>query len=332
MGEYKRPVVSVVGAGNVGEHVANLVAIKELANVRMFDLARKDGDKIYEIVKGKALDIKQMAAAIGCDVEVEGFTVTAEGEGYEPLEGSDIVVVTAGFPRRPGMSRDDLLSKNVGIIRTISERIARYAPESIVIVVSNPVDVLTYAALKLTGFPTSKVMGMAGVLDTARFKAFLSMELKVSVKNINAYVLGSHGDDMVPLLSVSNVGGEPLTKLIPEDRLKEIVERTKFGGGEIVSLMGTSAYHAPGASVVEMIEAVLNDKKEIAPCSAYLEGEDAEHYGAEDICIGVPVKLGAHGIEEIVKLDFTEEEKELWKSSVKSVKSGIERIKELGLI
>ncbi|WP_457643552.1 malate dehydrogenase [Persephonella sp.] len=332
MGEYKRPVVSVVGAGNVGEHVANLIAIKELANVRMFDLARKDGDKVYEIVKGKALDIKQMAAAIDCDVEVEGFTVTPDGEGYEPLKGSDIVVVTAGFPRRPGMSRDDLLSKNVGIIRTISERIAEFAPEAIVIVVSNPVDVLTYAAYKLTGFSKNKVMGMAGVLDTARFKAFLSMELKVSVKNINAYVLGSHGDDMVPLLSVSNVGGEPLTKLIPEDRLKEIVERTKFGGGEIVSLMGTSAYHAPGASVVEMVEAILNDKKEILPCSVYLDGEDAQHYSAEDICIGVPVKLGAQGVEEVVKLDFTDEEKKLWESSVKSVKSGIERIKELGLI
>ncbi|WP_457622316.1 malate dehydrogenase [Persephonella sp.] len=332
MGEYKRPVVSVVGAGNVGEHVANLIAIKEIANVRMFDLARQTEDKVYEIVKGKALDIKQMAAAIGCDVEVDGYTVTVDGEGYEALAGSDIVVVTAGFPRRPGMSRDDLLSKNVGIIRTISERIAQYAPEAIVIVVSNPVDVLTYAALKLTGFSPKRVMGMAGVLDTARFKAFLSMELKVSVQNINAYVLGSHGDDMVPLLSVSNVGGEPLTKLIPEDRLKEIVERTKFGGGEIVSLMGTSAYHAPGASVVEMVEAIINDKKEILPCSVYLEGDVAEFYDADDVCIGIPVKLGANGIEEILKLEFTPEEKDLWKSSVKSVKSGIDRIKELGLI
>jgi malate dehydrogenase len=316
----------------VGEHVANLIAIKEIANVRMFDLARQTEDKVYEIVKGKALDIKQMAAAIGCDVEVDGYTVTAEGEGYEALTGSDIVVVTAGFPRRPGMSRDDLLSKNVGIIRIISERIAQFAPEAIVIVVSNPVDVLTYAALKLTGFPSNRVMGMAGVLDTARFKAFLSMELKVSVKNINAYVLGSHGDDMVPLLSVSNVGGEPLTKLLPEDRLKEIVERTKFGGGEIVGLMGTSAYHAPGASVVEMVEAIINDKKEILPCSVYLEGDVARFYDADDVCIGIPVKLGAHGVEEILKLDFTQEEKDLWRSSVNSVKSGIERIKELGLI
>ena len=332
MAEYKRPVVSVIGAGNVGEHVANLIAIKELANIKMFDLARVTEEKTFEVVKGKALDIKQMATAIGCDVEVEGFTVTPDGEGYEALEGSDIVVVTAGFPRRPGMSRDDLLSKNVGIMRTISERISSYAPDSIVIVVSNPVDVLTYTALKITGFPKNRVMGMAGVLDTARFKAFISMELKVSVKNINAYVLGSHGDDMVPLLSVSNVGGIPLTKLFSPEKLEELVNRTKFGGGEIVELMGTSAYHAPGASVVEMVEAILEDKKEIMPCSIYLDGEDNKFYKAEDICIGVPVKLGAHGVEEVVKLEFTEEEEKMWESSVKSVKSGIERIKELGLI
>ncbi len=332
MSVYKRPVVSIVGAGNVGEHVANLIAVKELANIKMFDLPRKTEEKTFEVVKGKALDIKQMAAAIGSDVEVEGFNVTPDGQGYEPLEGSDIVVITAGFPRRPGMSRDDLLSKNVNIIRTISERVALYAPDSIVIVVSNPVDVLTYAALKITGFNKEKVMGMAGVLDTARFKAFISMELKVSVKNINCYVLGSHGDDMVPLLSVSNVAGVPLTKLFDKEKLDEIVKRTKFGGGEIVELMGTSAYHAPGASVVEMVEAILGDKKEIMPCSVYLEGEDARFYDAYDVCIGVPVKLGRNGIEEVIKLPFTEEEKIQWESSVKSVKSGIERIKELNLI
>jgi len=332
MSVYKRPVVSIVGAGNVGEHVANLIAVKELANIKMFDLPRKTEEKTFEVVKGKALDIKQMAAAIGSDVEIEGFNVTPDGQGYEPLEGSDIVVITAGFPRRPGMSRDDLLSKNVNIIRTISERVALYAPDSIVIVVSNPVDVLTYAALKITGFNKEKVMGMAGVLDTARFKAFISMELKVSVKNINCYVLGSHGDDMVPLLSVSNVAGVPLTKLFDKEKLDEIVKRTKFGGGEIVELMGTSAYHAPGASVVEMVEAILGDKKEIMPCSVYLEGEDARFYDAYDVCIGVPVKLGRNGIEEVIKLPFTEEEKTQWESSVKSVKSGIERIKELNLI
>ncbi len=332
MTNYKRPVVSIVGAGNVGEHVANLIAIKELANIRMFDLPRKTEEKTFEVVKGKALDIKQMAAAIGSDVEVEGFNVTPDGHGYEALEGSDIVVITAGFPRRPGMSRDDLLSKNVNIIRTISERIALFAPNTIVIVVSNPVDVLTYAALKITGFPKDRVMGMAGVLDTARFKAFISMELKVSIENINCYVLGSHGDDMVPLLSVSNVAGVPLSQLFSKEKLEELVKRTKFGGGEIVNLMGTSAYHAPGASVVEMVEAILKDKKEIMPCSVYLEGEDARFYEANDVCIGVPVKLGANGIEEVIKLSFTEEEKKMWESSVKSVKAGIERIKELNLI
>ncbi|EDP73683.1 malate dehydrogenase, partial [Hydrogenivirga sp. 128-5-R1-1] len=192
-----RPVVSIIGAGNVGEHVANIIAINELADVRMFDLARKTEDKVFEIVKGKALDIKQMATSLGKDVNVEGFTVSPEGDGYEPLEDSDIIVVTAGFPRRPGMSRDDLLSKNVGIIRTVSERIKQFAPDAIVIVVSNPVDVMTYAAFKITGFEKNRVLGMAGVLDTARFKSFISQELNVSVKSINAYVLGGHGDDMV---------------------------------------------------------------------------------------------------------------------------------------
>ena len=327
-----RPVVSIVGAGNVGEHVANIIAINELADVRMFDLARKTEDKVFEIVKGKALDIKQMATSLGKDVNVEGFTVSPEGDGYEPLEGSDIVVVTAGFPRRPGMSRDDLLSKNVGIIRTVSERIKQFAPDAIVIVVSNPVDVMTYAAFKITGFEKNRVLGMAGVLDTARFKSFISQELNVSVKSINAYVLGGHGDDMVPVLTVSNVAGIPLKELIPEDRLNEIVERTKFGGGEIVNYMGTSAYHAPGSSTAYMVEAILKDRKEVLPCSVYLEGEDAQYYEADDIYIGVPVKLGRNGVEQIEKIPLNEEERENWRKSVQSVKAGINRIKELGLI
>ncbi len=327
-----RPIVSVVGAGNVGEHVANILALNEVADIRMFDLARRTEDKVFEIVKGKALDIKQMATSLGKDVNVEGFTVSSEGEGYEPLEGSDIIVVTAGFPRRPGMSRDDLLSKNVGIIRVIAERIRKYAPNAIVIVVSNPVDVMTYAAFKITGFEKNRVLGMAGVLDTARFKTFLAQELNVSVKSINAYVLGGHGDEMVPVLTVSNVAGIPLTLLIEKDRLNEIVERTKFGGGEIVNLMGTSAYHAPGSSAAYMVEAILKDKKEVLPCSVYLEGEDAKYYEAEDIYIGVPVKLGRNGVESIERIPLSEEERENWKKSVKSVKAGINRIKELNLI
>ncbi|RMA97634.1 malate dehydrogenase [Hydrogenothermus marinus] len=327
-----KPIVSVVGAGNVGEHVANILAINGIADVRMFDLARKTENKVFEVVKGKALDIKQMAISLGKDVNVEGFTVTPEGEGYEALEGSDIIVVTAGFPRRPGMSRDDLLSKNVGIIKVISERIKQYAPNSIVIVVSNPVDVMTYAAFKLTGFEKNRVLGMAGVLDTARFKTFLAEELNVSVKSINAYVLGGHGDDMVPVLTASNVAGIPLTDLIEQDRLNEIVERTKFGGGEIVNLMGTSAYHAPGSSAAYMVEAILKDRKEIMPCSVYLEDDDAKYYEADDIYIGVPAKLGKNGVESIEKIPLSEEERENWKKSVESVKAGINRIKELNLI
>lgn len=332
MGKFGKPTVSIIGAGNVGEHVANILAIKELANIKLFDLARKDGEKIFEFVKGKALDIKQMATSLGKDVEVEGFTVSPDGEGYEPLENSDIVVITAGFPRRPGMSRDDLLTKNVNIIKIIAERIRKYAPEAIVIVVSNPVDVLSYAAYKLTGFSKNKVLGMAGVLDTARFKSFLSEELNVSVKSINAYVLGGHGDDMVPALSISNVSGVPLRELIDKEKLDKIVERTKFGGGEIVNYMGTSAYHAPGSSTAYMIEAIIKDTKEIMPCSVYLEGDDGKHYEAEDTYVGVPVKLGKNGVEEIIKLELNCEEFDAWKKSVNSVKSGINRIKELGLI
>lgn len=332
MADYKRPTVSIVGAGNVGEHVASLIAIKELANIKLFDLPKKTEDRVFEVVKGKALDMKQMASAIGVDVEIEGYTVTADGQGYEPLTDSDIVVITAGFPRKPGMSRDDLLSANVNIIRTVSERIALYAPNAVVIVVSNPVDVLTYATLKITKFLKNKVMGMAGVLDTARFKTFISKELKVSVSNINCFVVGGHGDEMVPLISVSNVGGIPLTKLFSKEKLEEIIKKTKFGGGEIVNLMGTSAYHAPGASVVEMVEAVLKDKKQIMPCSVYVDGEDARFYEAYDVCVGLPVKVGANGWEEILKVELSEEERAMWHSSVKSVKEGIERIKELKLI
>ncbi|MCX7738268.1 MAG: malate dehydrogenase [Hydrogenothermaceae bacterium] len=332
MADYKRPTVSIVGAGNVGEHVANLIAIKELANIKLLDLPKKAEDRVFEVVKGKALDMKQMASAIGVDVEIEGYTVTADGQGYEPLKDSDIVIITAGFPRKPGMSRDDLLSANVNIIRTVSERIALYAPNAVVIVVSNPVDVLTYATLKITKFPKNKVMGMAGVLDTARFKTFISKELKVSVSNINCFVVGGHGDEMVPLISASNVGGIPLTKLFSKEKLEEIIKRTKFGGGEIVNLMGTSAYHAPGASVAEMVETVLKDKKQIMPCSVYVDGEDARFYEAYDVCVGLPVKVGAHGWEEILKVELSEEERAMWHSSVKSVKEGIERIKELKLI
>ncbi|MGC9080571.1 malate dehydrogenase [Sulfurihydrogenibium sp.] len=332
MADYKRPTVSIVGAGNVGEHIANLIAIKELANVKLFDLPKKTEDKTFEVVKGKALDLKQMAAAVGVDVDIKGYNVTPDGQGYETLKDSDIVVITAGFPRKPGMSRDDLLTANVNIIKVIAERVALYAPNAVVIIVSNPVDVLTYVALKITGFSKNKVLGMAGVLDTARFKTFISQELKVSISNINCFVIGGHGDDMVPLLSVSNVGGTPLRDLFTKEKLEELINRTKFGGGEIVNLMGTSAYHAPGASVVQMVESILKDKKAIMPCSVYLEGEDARFYEAYDVCVGLPVKVGAHGWEELIKINLSEEEKAMWQKSVQSVKEGIERVKQLKLI
>ncbi len=319
-----RKVVSVVGAGNVGEHVASLLAIKGFADVRMFDIPRKEGDKVFEPVKGKALDMKQMISAMDIDAKIDGFTVTPEGEGYEPIIGSDIVVITAGFPRRPGMSREDLLEANIRILSTIISKVRQYAPNAILIVVTNPVDIMTYVAVKLSGFPTSRVMGMAGVLDSARFKAFIAEELGVSPKDIHAYVIGGHGDEMVPLISISNVGGIPLKDLIPKERLQEIIHRTRFGGGEIVNLMGTSAYHAPAAAVVDMVEALVTNSKRILPCSVYLDGEAGEYYGVRGFCVGVPVKLGNSGVEEIIKVPMIEEEREMWERSVESVKRSVE--------
>lgn len=321
-----RKVVSVVGAGNVGEHVASLLAIKGLAEVRVFDIPRRDGEKVFEPVKGKVLDMKQMVAAMNVDTKIEGFTVTPEGEGYEPIADSDIVVITAGFPRKPGMSREDLLEANVRIISTIISRVRQYAPNALLVVVTNPVDIMTYVAVKLSGFPVNRVIGMAGVLDSARFKAFIVEELCVSPKDIHAYVIGGHGDEMVPLISISNVGGVPLKDLLPKEKLQDIVHRTRFGGGEIVNLMGTSAYHAPAAAVVDMVEALVTNSKRIIPCSVYLDGEVGEYYGVKGFCVGVPVKLGTNGVEEIIKVPMTEEEREMWERSVESVRKWVELV------
>lgn len=324
-----RKVVSVIGAGNVGEHVASLLALRGLVDVRMFDIPKKDGDRIIEPVKGKALDIRQMLAAIDIDAKVEGYTVTPEGEGYEALEGSDIVVITAGFPRRPGMSREDLLEKNISILAIIAERIKKYAPDSVVIVVTNPVDLMTYAVYRILGFPRNRVMGMAGVLDSARFKTFISQEIKVSPKDIHAYVIGGHGDEMVPLISISNVGGIPLINMLPREKIEELIRRTRFGGGEIVDLMGTSAYYAPAAAIVEMVEAIVTDNKRILPCSVFLDEEDGEYYGAKNICVGVPVKLGNCGVEEVIKIPMLPEERQMWERSVESVKRNLKTVEEL---
>jgi len=319
-----KKTVSIVGAGNVGEHVASLLLLRNIANVKMFDIPRQVDEKVFEPVKGKALDMKQMLSAMDIDAKVEGYTVTPKGEGYEPLEGSDIVIITAGFPRRPGMSREDLLEANIKIISVIAERIKKFAPDAIVVVVTNPVDVMTYVTYKLLGVPKNRVVGMAGVLDSARFKTFISEELMVSPKDIHAYVIGGHGDEMVPLISISNVGGIPLKDLLPKDRLEKIVERTRFRGGEIVNLMGTSAYYAPAAAIVDMIEAFVQNSKRILPCSVYLDGEAGDYYGVQGFCVGVPVKLGSNGVEEVIKVPMIEEEREMWKRSVESVKKTVE--------
>ncbi len=324
-----RKTVSVVGAGNVGEHVSSLLALRGLVDVKMLDIPRKDGERLIEPVKGKALDIRQMLAAIDIDAKIEGYTVTPEGEGYHVLEGSDIVVITAGFPRRPGMSREDLLERNISILSVIAEKIKEYAPGSIVIVVTNPVDLMTYAVHKLTGFDSKRVIGMAGVLDSARFKTFISQEIKISPKDIHAYVIGGHGDEMVPLISISNVGGIPLKDILNKEKIEELIRRTRFGGGEIVDLMGTSAYYAPAAAVVEMVEAIVTDNKRILPCSVYLEGDAADYYGAKDVCVGVPIKLGNNGVEEIIKIPMIEEERKMWERSITSVLKNLETVKEI---
>ena len=324
-----RKVVSVVGAGNVGEHTAALLALRGLVDVRMFDLPRKDGDRLIEPVKGKALDIQQMLSALNIDGKVEGYTVSADGEGYQALEGSDIIVITAGFPRRPGMSREDLLEKNISILSVIASKIKEYAKDAIVIVVTNPVDLMTYAVYKLLGFEPQRVMGMAGVLDSARFKTFISREIDVSPQDIHAYVIGGHGDEMVPLISISNVGGIPLKDLLTKEKLQELIKRTQFGGGEIVDLMGTSAYHAPAASIVEMVEAIVTNNKRILPCSVYLDGEVGEYYGVKRACVGVPAKLGNCGVEEVIKIPMLLEEREMWGRSVQSVVKNLKVVDEL---
>jgi malate dehydrogenase len=328
MRNQRRKVISVIGAGNVGEHVASLTLLKGLGDVRLFDIPRKSPDgKIFHPVKGKALDLQQMLSAFEIDAKVEGFSVSPDGkEGYEALEGSDIVVITAGFPRRPGMSREDLLDKNIQIMKAIIPNIRKYAPNSIVIVVTNPVDTMTYVAYKLLEFPKNRVLGMAGILDSARFRTFISYKLGISPKDIHAYVIGGHGDEMVPIISRSNVKGVPLKYLLSEEDIKEIVNRTKFGGGEIVALMGTSAYYAPAMAVVEMIDAIINDAKRIHPCSVYVDKN--EFYEVEDLCVGLPVLLDKEGWEKIFEVPLSREEREQWKKSVESVRKSVEIAKK----
>jgi malate dehydrogenase len=305
--------VTVVGAGNVGATVADTLAQKDIVNeVVLIDIV--DG-----LPQGKALDIQQAAPIHLFDTRVIGTN------DYADTAGSDICVITAGLPRKPGMSRDDLLSKNADIVRSVTEQFVANSPNAIIIVVSNPLDVMTYVSYMASGFPSQRVMGMAGVLDTARYRAFLSMELGVSVRDIQALLMGGHGDTMVPLPRYTTIGGTPITKYVNEARLNEIVERTKFGGGEIVKLMGTSAWYAPGAAATEMVEAIVKDSGRVLPCAAWLTGQ----YGLNDLFIGVPVRLGRNGIEEIIEVELDDNEQALLDSSAGSVREMIEALERI---
>ena len=295
--------ITVVGAGFVGATAAQRIAEKELADVVLIDI-------VEGIPQGKALDLKEAAPVEKHDADIIG------ANDYEASANSDIVIITAGIPRKPGMSRDDLISTNAGIMKNVTEQVARLSPNAVLIIVSNPLDAMCHVAYEASGFPRNRVVGMAGVLDSARFRAFIAMELNVSVENTHAFVLGGHGDTMVPLPRYSTVAGIPITELMSEDRIKALVKRTANGGAEIVGLLKTgSAYYAPSSAAVEMAEAIIKDKKKILPCAAYLDGE----YGFKELFIGVPVKLGANGVEEIIEIQLTDEEKNALQHSADAV-------------
>lgn len=295
--------VTVIGAGNVGATAAQRLAEKELCDVVLVDI-------IEGVPQGKALDLAEAAPIEKHDAHLIGTN------GYEDSADSDIVIITAGIPRKPGMSRDDLISTNAGIVKSVTQNIKDLSPDAVIIIVSNPLDAMCHVAFEASGFPKNRVIGMAGVLDSARFRTFIAMELNVSVENTTAFVLGGHGDTMVPLPRYSTVAGIPITELLPKERIDALVERTATGGAEIVGLLKTgSAFYAPASAAVEMAESILKDKKKILPCAVYLEGE----YGINDLFIGVPVKLGANGVEEIIEVTLTSEEKAALENSAKAV-------------
>ena len=307
-----RPKVTVVGgAGNVGTTVGQYLVTKEMADVVLIDI-------LESVQHGKGLDLLQAGPILGYDSRIFGT------KDYKDTAGSDIVVITAGIPRKPGMSRDDLLNTNARIVGGVIDQVVAHSPNCILIVVSNPLDAMTQLAYKRSGFPRERVIGMAGVLDSARFRAFIAQELRVSVENIHGFVLGGHGDTMVPLPRLSTVAGIPITELLTPDRVEALVKRTAGGGGEIVALLGTgSAYYAPAASVMEMVEAILKDKKKILPCCVYLEGE----YGIQGLCVGVPVKLGASGVEQIIEIRLTPSEVSALNRSAAAVKELVDILK-----
>jgi malate dehydrogenase len=304
----RKKVTVIGGGGNVGATVALRIADQELADVVLVDVV--DG-----LPQGKGLDILESGPVQGYDVSIVG------SNGYEETANSDIVVITAGLARKPGMSRDDLLLKNYEIVKDATEQAVKHSPNSILVLVTNPLDAMCYVAYKISGFPRHRVVGMAGVLDTARYRTFLSMELGVSVENITAMVLGGHGDTMVPLVRLTNVSGIPLTELLPKERIDAIVQRTRDGGAEIVKYLKTgSAYYAPSAAAVEMVESILKDKKKVLPCAALLEGE----YGVDGLYVGVPVKLGAAGIEKIYEINLAADERAMLDKSIAAVKELVE--------
>ena len=300
--------VTVVGAGNVGGTTAQRLAERNYADVVLVDI-------VEGLPQGKALDILESGPILGYDSDVIG------ANDYEVTAGSDVVVITSGSPRKPGMSRDDLLKTNQNIVGSVTEEVVKHSPETILVVVANPLDAMCHVAMETSGFPLERVIGMAGILDTARYRTFIAQELEVSVRDVFALVLGGHGDTMVPLPSMATVGGVAITELLPEDRVEAIVQRTRQGGAEIVGLLKSgSAFYAPSAAVLEMIDAILLDQKRVLPCAAYLQGE----YGIEDLFVGVPVKLGAAGIEEVVELDLQQSELVELQTSAGSVRELVE--------
>src|SRR5581483_5926298 len=306
-----RPKVTVVGAGNVGATAAQYIVERELADVVVTDVV--DG-----LPQGKALDLLEAGPVHGYDCRLVG------ANDYEPTAGSDVLVVTAGLARKPGMSRDDLLQKNAEIVGGVVTELVRRSPEAILIVVTNPLDAMAQLAYRRSGFPRHRVLGMAGVLDSARFRTFIARELDVSVENVSAFVLGGHGDTMVPLPRYSTVAGIPITELLPRERIDALVARTANGGAEIVNLLRTgSAYYAPAASVVEMVEAILKDKRKILPCAAYLDGQ----YGVKGVYVGVPVKLGRAGVEQIIEITLTPDEQAAFNKSAGAVRELVDKLK-----
>ncbi len=298
-----RSKITVVGAGNVGATVAQEVARRDYADVVLVDI--KDG-----LPQGKALDLNQAGPVLAYEPRILGTN------GYEDTAGSEVVVVTAGLPRKPGMSRDDLVATNEEIVGSVTEAAAAQSPDAVLVVVSNPLDAMCHVAKDASGWPRERVVGMAGILDTARFRTFVAWETGSSARDVAAMVLGGHGDQMVPVVSATNVGGIPLRRLVSDDRIEAIVERTRKGGGEIVQLLGTSAWYAPGAAVAEMVDVIVLDQKRVLPCTAYLDGE----YGIDGLYMGVPVKLGAAGVEDVVELELTDVEQAALEKSADAVR------------